>query len=194
MTPRQVLAQYLDFIEDFLPLEGRRVLDFGCGTSVIGELVEERLGSYTGVEHVAEARRRLQSRGINVVSHMRYAPNAHIVTVVEVLEHLTDPIAVLRDLSRKLEAGGVLFISTPNARSFRARILGSRWEQAQNPTHTTLFTRKGINAALSLAGLQPIAWQPRVYYGSRLVHPVLQALRLDGGLRVLVRSRHAGVM
>jgi predicted SAM-dependent methyltransferase len=51
---------------------------------------------------------------------------ARVVALWHVLEHLTDPLEILREATGKLEVGGVLAIAVPNPRSLQFRLLRRR--------------------------------------------------------------------
>src|SRR5213075_1269235 len=60
------------------------------------------------------------------------------------IEHLRGPWTDLSALRSFLKPGGRLLITTPNAESLRARVLGRRWESYVNPTHFYYFTRTSL--------------------------------------------------
>lgn len=66
-------------------------------------------------------------------------PPSRAVVMWQVLEHLTDPLAVLDAAATNLEAGGVLLAATPNPDSLGMRVLGERWPHLDAPRHVTLI-------------------------------------------------------
>lgn len=84
-----------------------------------------------------------------------------IITMDQVIEHMSDPIATLRGTARLLRPGGSLVISTPNAASFLRRLLGRRWVQWHAPYHLHLFSPRSLSAAVRSAGLRPLAHASR---------------------------------
>src|SRR5690606_36293528 len=50
------------------------------------------------------------------------------VILMEVIEHLGDPRAMLTHCRRVLKRGGILLVTTPNLASWTARIMGARWD------------------------------------------------------------------
>jgi 2-polyprenyl-3-methyl-5-hydroxy-6-metoxy-1,4-benzoquinol methylase len=76
-----------------------------------------------------------------------------VVTLVEVVEHLPDPIRALGQAVRWLRPGGLLFLSTPNANSLNARVLGPRWSVFCPPEHLTVWSPRGLRTALRGLGL-----------------------------------------
>jgi SAM-dependent methyltransferase len=121
-----------------------------------------------------------------------------LVTAVEVIEHLDNPVRYLRLLREVMSPGGSLFLTTPNFRSLRARLQGSRWEQYRNPTHLCYFTQDSLKGALRLAGFASVErLRSRVvypYHGAlrRTIQRGLQLAGLDGDLVMLSSAAPAG--
>lgn len=79
------------------------------------------------------------------------------VTLDQVIEHVADPLALLRDAAAVLRPGGTLLLSTPNARSVMARGLGRSWVHWHTPYHLQLFSKKSLAMAAQKAGLR-VRW------------------------------------
>lgn len=81
------------------------------------------------------------------------------VTMMDVLEHVRDPAALVADAARQLRPGGVLAVLTPDAGSPVSRALGSRWPEVQRaPEHIVLFSVRGLGRLLERHGLRPVGW------------------------------------
>lgn len=105
------------------PLE--LVVDLGCGSGNLlfwsGLAPRRAIGLDASQEAVRFC---LTARGTRPASFAQalggalpLADNvADLVILVEVIEHLTDPAGVLREIHRVLKPGGVLFLTTPNYR------------------------------------------------------------------------------
>ncbi len=118
-----------------------------------------------------------------------------IVLLIDVVEHVTDPLRLIREAARYLSARGVLVLVTPDIASVAARLLGSRWWHCR-PGHVGYFSRRSMNRALQESGLECLAvtgarWRfPLGYVLTRLErYAVLGSLR--AGLRRAARSRWA---
>ena len=80
-----------------------------------------------------------------------------LITMFHVIEHVEDPVAVLRKLSEWLAPGGVLALETPNTSSIDRRLFASGWWGGFHiPRHWTLFNPKSITLALEKVGLKPL--------------------------------------
>jgi SAM-dependent methyltransferase len=77
------------------------------------------------------------------------------VTAIEVIEHVPDPLAFLRGIRPLLRPGGVLFLTTGNAKPFRRKM--GRWSYANFPdVHVSFFEPETMALALSKTGFKPV--------------------------------------
>ncbi len=79
------------------------------------------------------------------------------ITMWDVIEHLPDPLAVVRMLVRKLKPSGVLTISTPHIGAPIAKIMGRRWHFMTPPEHLGFFSVKSAETLLRQAGLSELS-------------------------------------
>lgn len=75
-----------------------------------------------------------------------------VVTMLQTLEHLADPLAALRGARRCLAPGGVLFVTVPNRRSLAVLRAGRGADCYANGTHLQFFDRTRLFAVLRRAG------------------------------------------
>ena len=129
-TLHQINPARLQFVERFVVLSGLRVLDVGCGGGILSEALAERGASVLGIDlaesalQAAEAHRAGQAVEYWLESSRETAARGEVfdvVTCMEMLEHVADPAAVLRDIHALLKPGGWAFFSTIN-RTFKARL------------------------------------------------------------------------
>lgn len=145
---RRSLAETVERLGEYRHL-GRWV-DIGFGEGAL--LVEaERLGwRCAGTELSGSSLRFGASRGWDV----REKPDAwpdesfDVVSLMEVLEHVIDPEAVLRGAIRLLRPGGALVGTTPNIESLNFKILGIGWSVVAPPEHVTLFSFRALGQLL----------------------------------------------
>ncbi|MCP5444985.1 MAG: class I SAM-dependent methyltransferase [Chromatiaceae bacterium] len=110
------------------------------------------------------------------------------VFMIEVIEHVLDPKAVLAKIRQFLLPGGRLIITTPNAKGWRARRECFDWREVQNPTHINLFSAPILKDCLLGAGYSSAEriFRP-VAYGKTgvraLALSLTQFVGIDGGLR-----------
>jgi predicted SAM-dependent methyltransferase len=72
------------------------------------------------------------------------------------LEHELNPLAVLQELHRTLQPGGVALIKVPNYASLNRRIMGRRWCGFRHPDHLNYFTPKTLRMIAERAGFECI--------------------------------------
>jgi SAM-dependent methyltransferase len=131
-------------------------LDVGCST---GTLLAEgaRAGvAMEGLELSAPAVAQARASGLTVhhgaaesfVPPQRYAA----VTAFDVVEHLPDPAVFLRRAMSWLVPGGVLALTTPDAASPTARLMGRHWFYYAPPDHIHYFTPSTIRRLLTDCG------------------------------------------
>src|SRR5262249_4615202 len=75
--------------------------------------------------------------------------------MVDVIEHVEDPVQLVNDIHQLLASGGWLALSTPNFDSWSRRILQSRWHFLERP-HLTFFTPETISNLLRSSGFSDI--------------------------------------
>lgn len=101
---------------------GGRLLDVGCGT---GEYTTAMAPGFSQVDAIDIEPERLEfykgdhPKNVNVqsmsVNELDFPDQTFdMVTMVEVLEHLTDPVQALSEIKRVLKVGGGLLLTTPN--------------------------------------------------------------------------------
>jgi SAM-dependent methyltransferase len=80
------------------------------------------------------------------------------VTLWDVVEHLADPLPALRRLREVLRPGGWLFLSTPDAGSLTAWLMGRHWHYLDPVQHLTVFSRRSLDLALRRSGFRVQRW------------------------------------
>lgn len=135
--------------------DGKRILDFGAGDAHISRTLKNFVGKKSDIycfepnplcEGFYKKYGLIQLHDLNNLNF-----EIDFIYMVEVIEHLIDPIAELRKLREKISSDGVLFISTP---------LGNHIEYETNAydtvSHLHFFTQKSLNLALSMANFSSI--------------------------------------
>ncbi|HEX9706311.1 MAG TPA: bifunctional 2-polyprenyl-6-hydroxyphenol methylase/3-demethylubiquinol 3-O-methyltransferase UbiG [Steroidobacteraceae bacterium] len=145
----------LDFIEARAGLAGRRVLDVGCGGGLLAEGMARRGARVTGIDLAPEAlqvaRLHALEAGIDV-DYRQVAAEAlagtdagrfDLVTCLEMLEHVPDPVSVVAALANLARPGGDVICSTinRNARSFALAIVGAEYLLRLLPMGTHQYAR-----------------------------------------------------
>ena len=107
------------------PLAGLRVLDVGCGGGILSESLARLGAEVTGIDvvpqnievgrlHASEANLRIDYRVQTAAQMAEAGEHFDVVLSMEVVEHVADLAAFLRDCCRLTASGGALFIATIN--------------------------------------------------------------------------------
>lgn len=140
---------------------GGRLLDVGAGSGAFLGRMQARGWNAAGVEPDPEAARQARERtGLEILTgtladHRASRPEGYdVITMSHVLEHVLDPVDLLRCARELLRPGGQIVALTPNADSLGRRLLGRRWRGLEVPRHVRLFTRRSLAQAVRKAGFR----------------------------------------
>ena len=78
--------------------------------------------------------------------------NNDVVAAIDVLEHLVDPIEMLKKINSKIKKGGKIFLTYPHSESFKSKILKDRWSMVSPLAHIHYFSKKSTKIMLEKAG------------------------------------------
>jgi ADP-heptose:LPS heptosyltransferase/SAM-dependent methyltransferase len=105
-----------------------------------------------------------------------------LIFLGQTVEHLPDPLLVLRRLRQLLAPGGLLAFDQPNLDSAHASLFGPTWGHWQIPYHRTLTGRRGVRRLASLADMRVVRLRTRTH-----PYPACVSVRLnDLGLAAIV--------
>ena len=131
-----------------------RWLDFGCGNGGLLRWVRERAGITAVGYETGWIADRVREAGFPLLREHELdsvAGTFDLVTAIEVIEHIVDPIDTLRTIARLLKPGGVLMLTTGNAEPFRGRL--ATWRYVIPEIHVSFFEPRTMARAYAEAGL-----------------------------------------
>jgi 2-polyprenyl-6-hydroxyphenyl methylase/3-demethylubiquinone-9 3-methyltransferase len=165
----------LDYIDRLAGLNGKTVVDVGCGGGILSESMAARGASVTGIDlgdkPLKVAKLHLLESGLSVdyrkvaVEDLAAEQPAHydIVTCMEMLEHVPDPASIVRACARLLKPGGWCFFSTinRNAKAYLFAVVGAEYVLGLLPRGTHDYAKflkpAELGAFCRDAGLTPEA-------------------------------------
>lgn len=137
------------------------VLDIGGGTGWIPDLLKKmdtRIRNTQIVDIDPQARFIAEKNGHTyfegIVEHFNTDMRFDIILMLNLIEHVADPLAVLQKAESLLSPGGKIIIKTPNTRSWDARLYRkSYWGGLHCPRHWIIFSEKSFRHMLQSTNL-----------------------------------------
>jgi 2-polyprenyl-6-hydroxyphenyl methylase / 3-demethylubiquinone-9 3-methyltransferase len=193
----------LDWVDRLAGINGKKILDVGCGGGILAEGMAERGGQVTGIDlaekalkvaklHLLESGRQVDYRAVSAEALAEEQPGVYdVVTCMEMLEHVPDPASVISACAQLARPDGWLFFSTlnRNPKSYLLAIVGAEYVLSLLPRGTHDWARfikpSELAACARGAGLEPVQVTGMTY------NPLAKAYRLerDTGVNYLLACR-----
>lgn len=170
---------------------GWKVLDVGCNRGYLGEAAGEGFEFYgVDADPAAVVVAGTHYRGAHVADlngpvALPWDLRFDAIIFADVLEHLLDPMATLRDfVNQYLKPGGIVVVSLPNIANWQIRLnlLAGRFEYQEtgilDRTHLHFYTRKTAKELCEQAGLSVT----KIYGGATVLGPIIQLMPFTLGL------------
>lgn len=148
---------------------GKRFLDVGCSVGTAVEAARrcglEAYGIDIGDQSIAIAREIFPGGHYHAGAIESLPPewgNFDFIYSAEVIEHLPDPHAYFAALSPRINAGGLLYLTTPDAGHWLVPKDFAKWSAVYPPEHLLFFTRDAMRHFLGRHGFDVIkfVWSP----------------------------------
>ena len=169
----QIAAEYGRDLTKPLPFAGLRILDIGCGGGLLSEpmarLGAEVVGADAAPRNIPVAQVHAQASGLSIDYRFTTAEDLaaageqfDVVLNMEVVEHVSDPLAYLTACHDLLKSGGIMLCSTlnRNPKSYLMAIIGAEWVMRWLPKGThdwaKFITPDELYALINRAGLTPV--------------------------------------
>jgi 2-polyprenyl-6-hydroxyphenyl methylase / 3-demethylubiquinone-9 3-methyltransferase len=142
----------VDWIQQYVSLSEKTVLDIGCGGGVLSEGLAKAEARVTGLDaepgaiDTARVHAAAESLDINYVCEpieQFKAAQFDVVTCLEMLEHVEHPVDVIHAAVARLKPGGYLFLSTLNRtpKAYALAIVAAEYILSLLPRETHTFER-----------------------------------------------------
>ena len=129
----------LKFVGSRCTISGQKILDVGCGGGILSESLARSGGIVTGIDiatkalsvarlHLHESDIHVDYQEITLEEYAaRYPADVDVLTCMEMLEHVPDPVSIINAAFDALKPGGHCFFSTLNRtpKAFMIGILGA---------------------------------------------------------------------
>jgi len=180
----------LGYIDKIASLDGKTVLDVGCGGGILSESMAARGAHVTGIDmgeaplqvarlHLLESGHEVNYERIPAERLAQERPEAFdVVTCMEMLEHVPDPASVVNACAQLAKPGGHVFFSTlnRNPKSFLLAIVGAEYLLRLLPKGTHDFSKfikpSELDRWIRQAGLNSLDMTGLLY------NPLTQAYKL----------------
>lgn len=170
-------------------LEGLTILDFGAGKGEMIKAFRDHGADAIGVEPFGHEH--LLQSGFEAYETIADVPADRKVDGIfssNVVEHLFDPPAVLKELYARLKPNGWLFVTTPNGAGANAIVRRGQWREAMKSVHLVFFNHSSMKKYLRDVGFSHVSRSSQhINYGHGiardLTHRFLNLAGLEGELR-----------
>lgn len=177
----------LNYIDKLVGLQGKRVLDVGCGGGILSESMSQKGAEVTGIDlgekalkvaqlHQLESGAKVDYRLISAEDLAQEMPESFdVVTCMEMLEHVPDPAAIVRACAALVKPGGAVFFSTinRNPKAYLLAVIGAEYVLNLLPRGTHDYEKFikpselsswGREAGLSVVGIKGMSYNPLTKY------------------------------
>ena len=187
----RIAQTQLELLTPIKPLIGSRpcLIDVGCSVGALVEQANNRGWAAVGFEpdwracEIASAQAPVVRGFFGANSVL--ANSVHAVVVSHVLEHVDDPVGLLREVGDALAPRGELLVVCPNYKGWIARAQQAGWHGHAVEQHVWHFTPQTLERIVGRAGFAVCAARTRAsWYVSPLLPWLTQPI-LDEGMRVL---------
>lgn len=155
-SSRRILDKVAPYV--LAPSGTPSLLDVGCAHGFFLEAARERGFKTSGVEIAPDAVAYAKDRGLEVLQGtILDAPFADasldVITAIDVIEHLPDPMAFADSVRRLLVPGGLMVLVTPDISNWTAWLMRGRWPHYKSE-HVLYYSPRSIRKLCELGGFK----------------------------------------
>jgi len=196
---RKSARSILEMLPQF-KLKDKKLIDIGCSTGFLLDEARKLGWEVSGVELSEWAAKYAKEKfGLNIYnSSLKKAniPNNSydVAIMLDTIEHVLDPRAVLFEIQRILKPGGILYVNTPDIESNSSRLLKAKW-WGINQFHLCYFSKRTLTDLLAFTGFASCKyiahkrtftlgyWVQRFASYNKPIHKVLYFISEKAGLK-----------
>ncbi len=159
----------LDWINSLATLDGKRVLDVGCGGGILADSMARKGANVLGIDLATKSLKVAQLHALEVQTPniayreisaedlaLEQPASFDVITCMEMLEHVPDPQSIVTACATLVKPGGWVFFSTlnRNARAFLQAIVGAEYVLGMLPRGTHEYAKFLTPSELATFGRQ----------------------------------------
>jgi len=166
---------------------GGALLDVGAGSGILVEQAIKQSFDAVGIEPSASLYETATALGLPMIHgtlpQVSLLNRFDVVALIDVIEHVDNPRALMREISYCMQADAICVVITPDVNSWAARLMRAKWWHYRL-AHIGYFDEKTLRQLVTTAGLEVIAthrpgWYfPASYLLERLLRYLPAALRI----------------
>lgn len=141
-------------LKQITPRKGK-LLDIGCAYGIFLSVAKKQGFQTFGIEPNKEAssyaKTELKLDIINDFFNQKYFQKKYfdIITLLDVLEHMSNPVGFLKNINNLLAKNGILIILTPNVDGLFRKLMGNSWPHFKPEEHLYYFSPQTIERLLN---------------------------------------------
>lgn len=138
-----------------------RLMDFGCGDGEMLAAAKVLGMEAIGIDISATRAHAARGAGALVLPDLatfdaKGGGKVHAVVLSQVLEHVSDPVGLLRAIAPRMVPGGVLFVAVPNCSGLTVPRDFDGFHRLQPLEHLNAFTPSTLRETVARAGFHPL--------------------------------------
>ncbi|MDO8619131.1 MAG: class I SAM-dependent methyltransferase [Candidatus Daviesbacteria bacterium] len=137
-----------------------RVLEVGCSTGLMLSILKSMGWEALGVEISAKSANIARGRGVEVITkpfeEVEFTGQFDVIIFNHTLEHVADPVLVIKKSAQLLKNKGILYIDLPNFGSFSAQVQKGDWPLLLPNEHLWHFTPPALKKLLARENLEVV--------------------------------------
>lgn len=156
------IKRYNQLLDQFeIYRKTNKILDVGCGIGYFLEEAKKRDWEVYGTELSKKSAEICSGKGIKIkegiLDSKNYEPGMFdIITSIEVIEHINNPLEELKNFNSILRKGGLVYVTTPNFNSLLRYRLKSAYNIITYPEHLCYYTPKTLNKLFKISGFKEL--------------------------------------
>jgi len=155
----------IKILEKYVAEKNRGIFDYGCSVGTFLRAAKDR-GWWSMIGFDLNKKALGFSDDDPYIQVSELMPNILLnnIHMSDVIEHVPDPVSLMKQLNEQLIPGGYLVMTTPNIGSLLAKLLGGRWHAIKPPEHLFYFNKKSISILADKSGFDLVDFKWSIRY------------------------------